>query len=80
MNCRPLIGCGHLLAGACASLHAQQPRFTVITGATLIDGTARPAMQDAVIKNVTRINRAYKGGVAYDPVDPAWPFPGRGPR
>jgi imidazolonepropionase-like amidohydrolase len=32
------------------------------------------------IKNVTRINRTYKGGVAYDPVDPARPFRGRGPR
>ena len=32
------------------------------------------------IKNVTRINRTYKGGVAYDPVDPARPLRGRGPR
>jgi len=30
------------------------------------------------IKNVTRINRTYKGGVAFDPVDPARPIPGRG--
>ena len=29
------------------------------------------------IKNVTRINRTYKGGVAYDPVDPARPLRGR---
>jgi hypothetical protein len=32
------------------------------------------------IKNVTRISRTYKGGVAYDPVDPARPLPGRGLR
>jgi imidazolonepropionase-like amidohydrolase len=32
------------------------------------------------IKNVTRINRTFKGGVAYDPVDPARPLRGRGPR
>jgi imidazolonepropionase-like amidohydrolase len=44
---RALVGCG--LAVACATTHAQPPRFTVITGATLIDGTARPALQDAVI-------------------------------
>jgi len=30
------------------------------------------------IKNVTRINRTYKDGVAYDPVDPARPIQGRG--
>jgi imidazolonepropionase-like amidohydrolase len=32
------------------------------------------------IKNATRITRTYKGGVAYDPVDPARPLRGRGPR
>jgi imidazolonepropionase-like amidohydrolase len=32
------------------------------------------------IRNVTRITRTYKGGVAYDPIDPARPLRGRGPR
>jgi imidazolonepropionase-like amidohydrolase len=47
-RCRPLVvGCGLLLS--CAALQAQQPRVTVITGAMVIDGTARPALPDAVI-------------------------------
>ena len=47
-RCRPLVvGCGILLSGA--ALQAQKPRVTVISGATVIDGTARPALPDAVI-------------------------------
>lgn len=84
---------------------AQGSRFSVITGATLIDGTMRPASPDAVIviegariaqagsrsavavpsvmldadpradiRNVTRINRTFRGGVSYDPIDPARPL------
>ena len=38
------------LALACMVMYAQQPpRFTVITGVTLIDGTMRPPITDAVI-------------------------------
>lgn len=36
-----------LLAGG--TLHAQAPRVTAITGATLVDGTSRPPLRDAVI-------------------------------
>ena len=53
---RAFVGYGFVLA--CATAHAQQPRFTVITGATVIDGTARPALPDAVIViDGTRISR-----------------------
>ena len=37
------------LALACLVAQAQEPRVTVIAGATLIDGTMRPPIQDAVI-------------------------------
>src|SRR5687768_3540943 len=37
------------LALACVLTQAQAPRVTVISGATLIDGTTRPPIQDAVI-------------------------------
>ena len=37
------------LALACLVAQAQEPRVTVIAGATLIDGTTRTATQDAVI-------------------------------
>jgi imidazolonepropionase-like amidohydrolase len=38
-----------VLALVCVVTRAQEPRVTVITGATLIDGTTRPAIPDAVI-------------------------------
>jgi len=44
---RSLVWGAYLLA--CATAQAQPPGFTVITGATLIDGTTRPALEDAVI-------------------------------
>src|SRR5688572_14056544 len=40
---------GFGLALACVGTRAQERPVTVITGATLIDGTTRPALQDAVI-------------------------------
>jgi hypothetical protein len=45
--------CGRVLifglALACLVTQAQEPRVTVIIGATLIDGTTRPPIQDAII-------------------------------
>jgi imidazolonepropionase-like amidohydrolase len=37
------------VALACLETHAQNPQITIITGATVIDGTSRPAMPDAAI-------------------------------
>ncbi len=52
-----VIGVAAIAATAAAS--AQGPRSTVITGATLIDGTTRPPLADAVIVlDGTRITRA----------------------
>jgi imidazolonepropionase-like amidohydrolase len=70
MILRALFGCGFVLACAGLIAHAQQPRFTVITGATLIAGTTRPALRDAVIViDGTRIAQVGARGAVKAPPD-----------
>jgi imidazolonepropionase-like amidohydrolase len=66
-GCRAFVGCGLLLA--CVA-HAQQPQVTAISGVTLIDGTARPPVPDAVVViSGTRIAQVGARGAVTLPPD-----------
>jgi imidazolonepropionase-like amidohydrolase len=53
-----LAACGLVFAFGSLATQGQEPRFTVISGATLIDGTTRPALPDAgVVIEAARIRQ-----------------------